>query len=156
MADVFNKEKRSQIMASISGKDTSVELQIRKALHRRGYRYGLHNRTLPGTPDIVFRRFNAVVFVNGCFWHGHDCPLFRPPSSNRDYWEKKIQGNRDRDVKSVALLQEKGWRTMVVWECSLKGKTKLNFETVILTIEDWLQGNGKHAEIRGVASLENQ
>ena len=156
MVDVFSKEKRSQIMASVSGKDTSVELRIRKALHRKGYRYGLHNRTLPGTPDIVFRRFNAVVFVNGCFWHGHDCPLFRPPSTNRDFWEKKIQGNRIRDVKSVGLLQEKGWRTMVVWECSLRGKSRLKFEDVILTVEDWLHSNRKHSEIRGAVPIENQ
>ena len=122
MVDVFDKAKRSQIMASITAKDTKPELQVRKALHRLGYRYRLHDRNLPGTPDLIFRKYNAVIMVNGCFWHGHDCALFRMPATNREFWCNKIENNRKRDKKVLALLLDSGWRVLTIWECSLKGK----------------------------------
>ena len=148
MADVFDARKRSEIMASISSKDTKPELMLRKALHRIGYRYRIHDRSLPGKPDIVFRRFNAVVFVHGCFWHGHDCPLFRMPSSNEQYWKEKFNNNRRRDAQVNSQLLEKGWRILTVWECSLKGKTRLNFDSLISAIEDWLSSESGFLEIR--------
>ena len=148
MTDVFDARKRSEIMASISGKDTKPELMLRKALHRIGYRYRIHDRSLPGKPDIVFRRFNAVVFVHGCFWHGHDCPLFRMPSSNEQYWKEKINNNRRRDAQVNSQLLEKGWRILTVWECSLKGKTRLNFDSLISAIEAWLISESNFLEIR--------
>ena len=135
-------------MASFSGKDTKPELWLRKALYRKGYRYRIHDKSLSGKPDIVFRRFNAVVFVHGCFWHGHNCPLFRMPSSNEQYRKEKINSNRRRDTKVNSQLLEKGWRILTVWECSLKGNAKMNFDNLISAIEDWLCCESNFLEIR--------
>ena len=150
MADIFDKEKRSQVMSAIRSKNTKPELQLRKALHAKGYRFRLHNRHLPGTPDLMFRRFNAVLFVNGCFWHGHDCSLFRLPSTNQDFWKNKILSNRERDAKVYGLLSNHGWRILTVWECSLRGKGKMEFEKLVNTIEDWLNNSIEINEIRSV------
>ena len=149
MVDIFNPEKRSQIMASISAKDTKPEIKIRHALHRRGFRYRLHAKSLPGKPDLVFKKFNAVVFVNGCFWHGHNCPLFRMPSSNRSYWTQKIDANRKRDTKNNKQLLDLNWRILTIWECSMKGSDKLDFDLLILLVENWLMGDSRTMEIRG-------
>ncbi len=154
MVDVFNVQKRSQIMASISAKDTTPELLVRKSLHRKGLRYRLHSRNLPGTPDLAFRQFNAVVFINGCFWHGHDCHLFRMPSSNQEYWQNKFETNRARDARNKQLLSELNWRVLIVWECSIKGKHRLDFETLIADIENWLRGESGYLEIRGLAESD--
>ena len=148
MADIFDAGKRSEIMASFSGKDTKPELWLRKALHRKGYRYRIHDKSLSGKPDIVFRRFNAVVFVHGCFWHGHNCPLFRMPSSNEQYWKVKINSKRRRDTKVNSQILEKGWRILTVWECSLKGNAKMNLDSLISAIEDWLCCESNFLEIR--------
>ncbi len=137
-------------MASISAKNTKPELLLRKALHRNGLRYRLHGKGLPGKPDLVFRKFNAVVFVNGCFWHGHDCPLFRLPATNRDYWETKIKTNRVRDAKNRDLLLEQNWRVLIVWECSTRGKGRLEFEKLIADVTNWLKSDDKYLEIRGL------
>ena len=155
MVDVFSKEKRSQLMSAIRSKDTSPELQIRKALHAKGYRYSLHSKNLPGTPDLVFRKFNAVLFVNGCFWHGHDCSLFKLPSTNQEFWKNKILTNQKRDSKARALLTEDGWRILTVWECSLRGKAKLNFDELIVTIENWLVSDNQICEIISFESIQN-
>ncbi len=136
-------------MASISAKDTKPEIKIRHSLHRKGYRYRLHAKSLPGKPDLVFKKFNAVVFVNGCFWHGHNCPLFRMPSSNQSYWTHKIETNRKRDVKNNNQLHDLNWRILTIWECSMKGKDKLNFDLLILLIENWLMSDSQILEIRG-------
>ena len=140
-------------MSAIRSKNTKPELQLRKALHAKGYRYRLHNRHLPGTPDLIFRRFNAVLFVNGCFWHGHDCSLFRFPSTNQDFWKNKILNNRERDAKVYGLLSHHGWRILTVWECSLRGKGKMEFEELVNTIEDWLINCIEINEIRAVDKL---
>ncbi len=136
-------------MASIPAKDTVPELMIRKSLHQRGYRYRLHEKLLPGKPDLVFRRFNAVIFVNGCFWHGHDCHHFRMPSSNNAYWSNKIERNKRRDLRNRELLADMNWRILTVWECGMKGKGKLEFETLITTIENWLCSENETLDIRG-------
>ena len=149
MADVFNKEKRSQIMAAITSKNTQPELKIRKALHHKGFRYRLHDKKLPGSPDLVFRRYQAVIFIHGCFWHGHDCPVFRLPSTNREYWKSKINRNQIRDAKVRQLIMNKGWRIMTVWECSLRGKYRKNFEDLLAEIEFWLFSDCNFEEIRG-------
>jgi len=138
VADVFDKAKRSQVMASITAKDTKPEILIRKALHRKGYRFRLHDRSLPGTPDLTFRKFNAVIMVNGCFWHGHDCALFRMPATNRKFWSDKIRNNQERDRRVRAELLDSGWRVLIVWECSLKGKHRTRFGDLIATVENWL------------------
>src|SRR5574344_1068154 len=97
MADIFDPENRSALMAGIRSRDTAPEIALRKALFARGLRYRIHDRTLPGTPDLVFPRFLAVIFVNGCFWHAHDCHLFRLPASRGEFWEAKLNSNRARD-----------------------------------------------------------
>ena len=155
MADVFSKEKRSQVMSAIRSKDTAPELQLRKALHAKGYRYSLHSKHLPGTPDLVFRKFQAVLFVNGCFWHGHNCSMFKFPSTNQEFWKNKILTNQERDSKVHALLTKSGWRILTVWECSLRGKSKLNFDNLIITIEDWLNSENQFCEISSFVCKPN-
>ena len=121
MPDVFTKEERSRIMAAVRGKDTSIELVARKALHRMGWRFRLDNRHLPGNPDLTFRKWKTAVFINGCFWHGHSCKRGgRIPKTNREYWEAKIRRNLDRDKRSREQLESAGWSVMVIWECDLE------------------------------------
>lgn len=136
-------------MSSIRGKDTKPELAIRRALHARGFRYSLHGKGLPGRPDIVLRKHRAVIFVHGCFWHGHDCPLFRLPGSRIDYWKAKIDRNRERDHEVVAALKEQGWRRLTIWECSLRGSSRMALEEVVEQAEIWLKGSEAELEIRG-------
>jgi DNA mismatch endonuclease (patch repair protein) len=112
-------------MSQIRGRDTKPEMIIRRGLHALGFRYRLQDRTLPGRPDLVFPRHGAVIFVNGCFWHGHNCPLFRLPATRRDFWGAKIAANRMRDQQALDKLIAQGWRVATVWECSLKGPEKL-------------------------------
>ncbi|MBU9706000.1 very short patch repair endonuclease [Paenibacillus sp. AK121] len=139
MADIVPPEKRSKMMAGIKGKDTKPEMILRKGLHGLGFRYRLHDRNLPGKPDMVFPRYKAVIFAHGCFWHGHSCHLFKWPSSNEEFWHTKIERNMEADKKNIILLQEMGWRTGIVWECALKGKYKINREEVIELCAQWLQ-----------------
>lgn len=116
--------KRSYIMSMIRSKDTKPEIMVRKYLFSKGFRYRTNVRNLPGTPDIVLSRYRTVIFVNGCFWHGHDCLEFRPPKTRIEFWMKKINRNRERDTEVRKQLRELGWRTMVIWECQLKNKDR--------------------------------
>ena len=119
--DIFSKQKRSEVMRAVKGANTKPEIAMRKALHRLGLRYRLHAKHLPGKPDLVFPRFNAVLFVHGCFWHGHDCPRgSRIPKSNRAYWTAKIARNKARDGENRRALAKRGWRVFAVWECETK------------------------------------
>jgi len=121
VSDVFSPEKRSAVMRAVKAKDTTPELLLRRALHALGYRYRLHVRDLPGSPDLVFPARRAAIFVHGCFWHGHDCARGRRrPKANADYWAAKIDRNQERDAAALAALDEAGWRPLVVWECALK------------------------------------
>lgn len=114
-------EQRSRCMAAIKSNDTKPEMLVRRYLHANGFRYGLHNKKLPGSPDIVLRRFKTVIFVHGCFWHGHeDCKYYRLPKSNVDFWQSKIDRNRARDKRDIEALRKLGWRVIVIWECELK------------------------------------
>lgn len=137
-------------MSGIRSKDTKPELQIRHGLHAAGFRYRLHVRELPGKPDLVLPRYNAVIFVHGCFWHGHDCHLFKWPKSREEFWRKKIGINCRNDAKQVAILRDTGWRVLVIWECALKGKTKLAPEKVIQRATTWIRGQKQFLEIRGL------
>lgn len=137
------------MMAGIRGKDTKPELIIRRGLHALGFRYRLHARDVPGKPDLVFPRFQAVIMVNGCFWHRHDCHLFRMPSTRPEFWSAKIGRNVERDSLVQRQLAEAGWRKLVVWECALKGRTALGPETVVTKIAQWLPGTEAACEIRG-------
>lgn len=150
MADIVSPEKRSAMMAGIRGKDTRPEIIIRKALFARGLRYLVHDKRLPGKPDLVFPKRKAVIFVEGCFWHGHDCHLFKMPSTRQDFWKTKISVNRQRDARVRADLQELGWRYLTVWECALKGKTRLPFSDLVDTIIEWIESVEPTAIIEGV------
>lgn len=122
MADNHTKEIRSMNMSHIRSKNTKPEEIVRKYLFSKGLRYRKNVRKLPGCPDIVLKKYKVVIFVNGCFWHKHDCGRFVWPSSNVEYWSKKINRNVERDAQSIALLTEQGWRVLIIWECQLKKK----------------------------------
>ena len=126
MADIFTKKKRSQIMSKIKGKNTKPELIIRRALFKEGYRYRLYRKDLPGNPDIVFSSRRKVIFVNGCFWHGHDCKKAAMPTTNREFWEKKLNGNKERDKRNLGKLKAIGWKSLVIWQCQIKKSTLEN------------------------------
>jgi len=111
--------KRSEIMRAVGTKNTGAEMTVRRLLHAKGYRYRLHRRDLPGSPDIVFPKFRSVVFVHGCFWHGHECSKGRLPKSRLEYWEAKVESNRMRDRKNIEALRKLGWAVEVVWQCEL-------------------------------------
>ena len=119
MADRINSERRSWNMSRIRSKDTKPELHLRKALHRMGFRYRLHDRKLPGSPDLVFPKYKAVIFVHGCFWHRHGCKWTTIPSSRKYFWNAKFAANVERDSKNVRELEALGWRVLIVWECEL-------------------------------------
>jgi len=126
MADVFSKDKRSWIMSRVRGKDTSPEMIVRSLVHRLGYRFRLHRKDLPGKPDLTFPSRRKVIFVHGCFWHGHDCLRGdRKPKSNVEYWRNKIRRNNQRDEVNQQRLKELGWDFLVIWECQIKDQEKL-------------------------------
>ena len=152
MGDVVNRRVRRRMMSGIRSTDTAPELQLRRGLPRAGFRYLLHNSSLPGSPDLVLPRHRAVIQVNGCFWHGHDCHLFRQPKTNSKFWKSKIDANRVRDQKNRALLKDQGWRLLEVWECTMKGKEALAEDKLIELVADWIESAEDHAEIRGQAS----
>lgn len=136
-------------MAAIRGTDTKPEMIIRRGLHARGFRFRLHDRKLPGRPDLVFAKYKAVVFVNGCFWHGHDCGLFKWPRTREEFWRDKIAGNQRRDEQSREFLLNAGWRIAYVWECALKGRGKLPREDLIDNIATCLSSDRKETSFRG-------
>lgn len=123
MVDSLTPEQRSAQMSRIRGSNTKLEVLVRKGLHARGLRYRLGGAKLPGRPDIVLPKYRTVVFVHGCFWHGHDCPLYRLPKTRPEFWADKIGKNRTRDQRVTSELEAMGWRVLTVWECSLRGKT---------------------------------
>ena len=121
MADTMTPEQRSRCMSAVKGKDTKPEMIVRKYLFSKGLRFRLHVRSLPGNPDIVLPKYKTVVFINGCFWHGHEgCKYYRLPKSNVEFWESKITNNKDRDVLNEIKLKELGWRVIRIWECEIR------------------------------------
>ena len=122
MADNHSKEVRSMNMSHIRSKNSKPEELVRKYLFSKGFRYRKNVKTLPGCPDIVLPKYKTVIFVNGCFWHKHDCPRFVWPSTNEEYWRPKIMGNVERDKRNLAELQQLSWTVLTVWECELKKK----------------------------------
>lgn len=136
-------------MSGIRGKNTKPEMILRRGLHARGFRYRLHAAELPGKPDLVFPSRRAALFVHGCFWHGHDCHLFRMPSTRPEFWATKIARNKALDERAVAALRAKAWRVGAVWECSLKGRTRLPLPAVLDACEAWLRADDPELEIRG-------
>ncbi|MGX7742333.1 very short patch repair endonuclease [Rhodopseudomonas parapalustris] len=149
MADIVAPEVRSRMMAGIRGVDTKPELLLRKALHAKGLRYRIHDRKLPGKPDMVFPGLRAVIFANGCFWHGHDCHLFKWPSTRPEFWQTKISRNRENDQRTRKALADAGWRHATVWECALKGRSRLPLTEVVDRCASWLRSESPLLEIRG-------
>jgi DNA mismatch endonuclease (patch repair protein) len=144
MADVMSTEKRSSLMSRIKGKNTRPEMLVRQGLWRAGLRYRLHDRRLPGRPDLVLPRWHAVVLVHGCFWHQHaGCPYAAVPATRPEFWQQKLSGNRERDARAHDALLASGWRVAVVWECALKQDA----ERSIRTLEQWVRGTGQTIEI---------
>jgi len=148
MVDIVDSATRSRMMSGIHGRNTKPEILIRSLLHRRGFRFRLHVRDLPGKPDIVLPRYHAVVFVHGCFWHGHDCPLFRWPNTRPEFWREKIERNRANDHKVTEALLASGWRVGIVWECAMRGQGK-DIEGVAQSMADWIHSNVPFVEERG-------
>lgn len=136
MADHVNPERRSYIMSSVRSKDTKPELLVRRTLHRLGYRYRIHRRDLPGSPDLVFPSRKKTIFVHGCFWHGHGCQWGHLPKSKLDYWKPKIEANQARDQRNVKALSDAGWSVKVVWQCELR-----NLEAAMEKIVEFLEAD---------------
>jgi len=135
-------------MASVGQRDTGPEMRLRRALHRLGLRYRLHDRKLPGSPDLVFPRFRSVVFVHGCFWHVHKgCKLATEPASRKDFWREKFEANQKRDRKNYDSLLASGWRVVVVWECALKGKKDEELEKLGAHVRSWLLSKERFGEL---------
>jgi len=133
------------MMSGIGSKDTKPELLVRKALHARGLRFALGGRGLPGKPDIVLPKWQAAVFVHGCFWHRHECRISKLPSSRKRFWKSKLSANRDRDTVAVLALLSAGWRIAIVWECSLRGKAAVQqLDLTMNTLADWIRTGGRH------------
>jgi DNA mismatch endonuclease (patch repair protein) len=149
MVDVLTAAQRQLNMSRIRGRDTKPEMLIRRGLHARGLRYRLCVKDLPGRPDLVFPRYRAVIFVHGCFWHGHNCPMFKLPTTRQDFWKKKIEQNRAHDVQNVLALRTNGWRVLIVWECSLKGTARKKYDIVLDTCVNFLQGDIAEISVAG-------
>lgn len=132
MVDVVSRATRSRMMSGIRGKNTAPELVIRSLLHRNGFRFSLHRKDLPGTPDIVMPSREIVVFVHGCFWHGHRCEIFKWPKTNAKFWREKISGNVARDRRSQSLLLQLGWEVVVFWECEVRRALRLGHLHLLL------------------------
>jgi DNA mismatch endonuclease (patch repair protein) len=139
------------MMSGIRGTNTKPELAIRRGLHAAGFRYRLHAKDVPGRPDIVLPRYRAAIFVNGCFWHGHDCHLFRLPGTREEFWQDKINRNRQRDAEVEAVLAAAGWRRLTIWECALRGRTKIGLEDAVACTIEWIRGDSLSAELRGMS-----
>lgn len=154
MPDIVAPHVRSRMMSGIRGKDTKPELLIRKALHSMGFRFRLHSCNVPGKPDLIFPRYRAAIFVNGCFWHGHDCALFKMPDTRRPFWEAKIESNRARDAKVADLLSQQGWRQLTIWECAFRGVRKIGIDSTIERTADWLRSDIAKGEVRSLRNEE--
>jgi DNA mismatch endonuclease (patch repair protein) len=148
--DVLTTKQRRFNMSRIRSKDTKPEIQLRRSLHAAGLRFRLHSSALPGRPDLVLPRYGAVMMIHGCFWHGHDCPLFKMPTTRREFWAKKISGNRARDQRSAEALRQAGWRVLTVWECSLKGPSRRPLSDVIESCVAFIRGSAPQADLAGL------
>jgi DNA mismatch endonuclease, patch repair protein len=149
LADIVDVATRSWMMSGIRSRNTKPEMLVRSALHRRGFRFRLNAKTVPGRPDLVLPKFKAAIFVHGCFWHGHGCHYFKWPSTRRDFWRAKIRANQCRDGVVRAQLADAGWRQLVIWECAMRDKVLEQQSSVINEISHWLL-HGK-ADLRVVS-----
>lgn len=145
--DIFTKEKRSDVMSAVKGKNTIPEVMLRKALFNKGFRYSLHSKLIKGEPDIYLKKYNAIIFFHGCFWHGHVCKAGALPKTRTKFWKDKIKSNKHRDFKVLENLQGQGYRVLIVWGCALKGKGKERFECVVKKTIEWLTSDNDFNEI---------
>jgi DNA mismatch endonuclease (patch repair protein) len=148
VTDVVGLETRSRMMSGIRGKDTKPEILVRRALFAAGYRFRLHRRDLPGTPDVVLPGRRIAVFIHGCFWHMHEgCHLVKLPATRPDFWKAKLKGNVERDRRNVETLLARDWRVLVVWECATKDKAMDS--TLPETLSAWIRGTARFGEVSG-------
>lgn len=150
--DIVDSKTRSKMMSAVRAKNTKLETQIRRRLFAQGFRYRLHTRDLPGTPDMVFPKYSTILFVHGCFWHLHGCARSSIPENRREWWHEKLMGNKARDAKAQEELSQRGWRVLIVWECSLR-RPGVNREDALYRIcklvINFLQSTSNHLEISG-------
>jgi DNA mismatch endonuclease (patch repair protein) len=152
MADIVDSATRSRMMSGIKGKNTKAEIEIRKKLFSKGFRYKLHEKKLPGKPDIVLPKYNAVILFNGCFWHVHDCNLFKYPSTRKSFWKKKLLGNKIKDSENIENLKKLGWRVLIIWECAFRGpgkNRKKEIDKITHIASKWLHTKSKYREVSG-------
>lgn len=147
MVDVVSPDVRSRMMSGIRSRNTKPEMLLRRGLHRAGFRYKLHDRSLPGRPDMVFPRWHAVLFAHGCFWHGHNCHLFKWPATREKFWKAKIGRNREVDARPEKALRAAGWRRAIVWECALRGKSRMPVDDVFGRLAEWLESGSDRIEL---------
>lgn len=143
-------------MAGIKSKNTKPEIYVRKSLHKRGFRYRLHANKIIGKPDLSLGKYNAIIFINGCFWHKHDCNLFKMPKTRRDFWSEKLNKNKARDEDVTAKLLALGIRVCIIWECSLKNKRTADLDAIIDIVENWLRGNHNYIELTGASTMNRE
>jgi DNA mismatch endonuclease (patch repair protein) len=141
MVDIVDSKTRSKMMSGIKGKNTRPEIIIRKRLHALGYRFRIHRRDLPGSPDVVLPKYKAVILINGCYWHGHNCRLFKWSKTRSEFWRQKIIGNIQRDERNLVQLRKLGWRICVVWECETKGVGEERLDNVVSSLVAWLSSD---------------
>ncbi|KZM49044.1 very short patch repair endonuclease [Labrenzia sp. OB1] len=153
MSDVLTQEQRRHNMQRIRRRNTKPEMHLRRGLHARGYRYRVDYNGLPGRPDLALPKYKAVIFVHGCFWHGHNCPLFKWPKTRQEFWRNKIESNQTRDKRVIDDLQKAGWRVLIVWECALRGTERKVLDDVLSEVEYFLKTHpGTFKEISGTGA----
>jgi DNA mismatch endonuclease (patch repair protein) len=145
MPDKFSKETRSRMMSGIKIKNTKPEVMVRKELFRNGFRSRLHNGKLPGKPDLVLKKYMVVIFIHGCFWHGHNCRYFKWPKSNQEFWKEKINGNKKNDRAVIKKLKEQEYRVCIFWECVTRDQEL--FPMAMKELQAWLPGDDEYLEI---------
>lgn len=150
MSDKLTKALRSELMSKIRAKNTHPELLVRSALFRLGFRFRIHSKKLPGSPDIVLPKYKAVIFIHGCFWHGHNCKSGKLPATNKEFWEPKIAKNQARDRLVLKELKEQGWKILTIWECSLKGSRKKPFDVLMREITNWLKRENDNKNLQAI------
>jgi DNA mismatch endonuclease (patch repair protein) len=147
MTDVHDRQTRSRNMAAIRNSNTKPELRVRHELHRRGLRYSLKNKSLPGKPDVLLSKYRVAVFIHGCFWHRHHCNYFKLPKTNTEFWNNKISENVKRDTEVITQITDIGYRVLVIWECIFKGKNKERLDSLFENIILWIKSEDKESEI---------
>ncbi|WP_227317067.1 very short patch repair endonuclease [Cedecea davisae] len=155
MADVHSKAIRSKNMRAIATHDTAIEKRLAVILAERGFSFRMQDASLPGKPDFIVDDYHCIIFTHGCFWHHHDCYLFKVPATRTEFWLSKIGSNVQRDKRDIGLLLDQGWRVLVVWECALRGREKMSDSGLSERLEEWICGGGQGAEIdtKGIHQL---